>query len=381
MKRLSLATTLAVITTALAQDKLSIIVFSDRQCNRGGSSWDYAPGCYLLNGYQSLHVNGAPGLFLQNYGMGQHSNMLSMDEMYMFLKHFYIGSITYPLTLAFIKLALLFQYLRIFSLTSKRRVFCKWLIGFTSIWGLFYSIPTWVPCYPVSSMWDLRQPARACWGYVSRDPAQALGFYISHSVTTTALDLVIFLLPVGLLFRRKAQKKTRVALMFLFGLGLVVSFTSISRLVFSLTPTLNSLQDLSWNSPTPTGLAIVEICLALVCAALPIFWPVIENSWGMIFVTYEVEIKRESGIFIPRKIRKQQQQQRRRSSSDVELSICEPQRQSGDAADGDPPGWDPYVGDAKTGLGESDAVVESPAGGGPPKDRKGFRMWSRGGTT
>src|SRR5688572_9968825 len=142
--------------------------------------------------------------------------------------------------------------------------------------------------------------------------------------------------------------------------------------------------DLSWNSPTPTGLAIVEICLALVCAALPIFWPVIENSWGMIFVTYEVEIKRESGIFVPRKLRKQRQQrqqQRRISSPDFELDICAQQRQPlpGDAADGDPPGWDPYVGDVNTGLGESDAVVLSPAGAGRP-ERAGFRFKIRGGS-
>jgi len=150
--------------------------------------------------------------------------MLSTDEMFMFLKHFYIGSITYPLILAFIKLALLLQYLRIFSGASKRRLICKWLIGVTSVtsvWGFVYSVPAWVPCYPVASMWDFSLPSRHCWGYTSRDPAQALGFYISHSVTTTVLDLVIFVLPVGLLFQRRAPKKTRVALMVLFALGLL----------------------------------------------------------------------------------------------------------------------------------------------------------------
>jgi len=50
------------VPSAPATGKLTVIVFSDGQCNRGGSSWEYAPGCYLLNGYQSLHVNGAPGL-------------------------------------------------------------------------------------------------------------------------------------------------------------------------------------------------------------------------------------------------------------------------------------------------------------------------------
>ena len=152
--------------------------------------------------------------------MGRHFNTLSMDEMFMFLKHFYIGTISYTLTHAFIKLALLFQYLRILGDNSKRRLLCKWLIGLTSIWGFVYSIPAWVPCYPVASAWDFSLPSRHCWGYMSRDPAQALGFYISHSVTATVLDLVIFALPVGLLFQRKAPKKTRVALLILFALGL-----------------------------------------------------------------------------------------------------------------------------------------------------------------
>ncbi|KAK3339633.1 hypothetical protein B0T25DRAFT_523371 [Lasiosphaeria hispida] len=47
-----------------------------------------------------------------------------------FTIHFYL---TYPLALTFIKLALLFQYLLIFSMGSRRRLFCKWLIGFTSV--------------------------------------------------------------------------------------------------------------------------------------------------------------------------------------------------------------------------------------------------------
>src|SRR5512140_724296 len=97
--------------------------------------------------------------------MGRHFNTLSMHEMFNFLKHFYIGIIMYTLALTFIKLALLFQYLRVLSADSKRRRICKWLIGLTSIWGFFYSIPACVPCYPVASTWDLSLPSRKCWGF------------------------------------------------------------------------------------------------------------------------------------------------------------------------------------------------------------------------
>jgi len=48
-----------------------------------------------------------------------------------------------------------------------------------------------------------------------------LGFYISHSVTTTLLDLIIFLIPADLFFQPETQKNTRIALLCLFGLGLV----------------------------------------------------------------------------------------------------------------------------------------------------------------
>lgn len=78
-------------------------------------------------------------------------------------------------------------------------------------------------------------------------------------------------------------------------MGNSVNLCSIGRLIYSLTPTLNSIGDLSWNSPTPTGLAVIEINLAAVCAALPIFWPVLKEKWGRILVTYEVRVTSEDG--------------------------------------------------------------------------------------
>jgi hypothetical protein len=127
------------------------------------------------------------------------------------------------MSLAFIKIALLFQYLRIFDIGSRRRLLCKWLLYFTSVWGIFWCIPSWVPCWPVSSLWDYdatSRGARRCWGFASSDIDQTLGFYITQSATTTLLDFIIFLLPIHLYFKPDTQKKTRVSLLCLFGLGL-----------------------------------------------------------------------------------------------------------------------------------------------------------------
>ena len=134
---------------------------------------------------------------------------------------FYMGTVSYPLSLTFIKLAVLIQYLRIFGPQSARRRIAKFLIIVTAIWGLIYTFMAWVPCSPPSDLWNVGKPDRRCWGFASPDISEALGFYISHSVSTTLLDLIIFLLPMKLFFQWDTHKNTRRALLCLFVLGLV----------------------------------------------------------------------------------------------------------------------------------------------------------------
>ncbi|GAB1311761.1 Rhodopsin domain-containing protein [Madurella fahalii] len=326
---------------------------------------------------------------LQNVGMGRHFGTLTLDERKQFMKVFYVGCVTYPLALLFIKLALLFQYLRIFDQDSRRRRFCKWFISFTVVWGLFYTAPNWVPCLPVASLWEAfpNQP-RHCWGFASPNLSQSLGFHISQAVTTTLLDLIIFLLPLHLIFKPKTHQKSRIALICLFGLGLVVSLCSITRLIYLLKPVPNPMSDPSWNGPTPTALAVIESSLASMCAALPVFWPIIEKAWGMILVRYEVSVTYEPGIFIPRKKKKANNNKQlqgvrpsgmeltryQTGSSSSQNELPQFLREGGEGGDledlGGPPEWDPYVGDATTGLGETDTIVQSPAEG-PPRNGKG----------
>lgn len=40
-------------------------------------------------------------------------------------------------------------------------------------------------------------------------------------------------------------------------------------------------------------LTCLEIDLAIICASMPIFWPVLEKSFSAIFVSYEVQIVEE----------------------------------------------------------------------------------------
>jgi hypothetical protein len=51
--------------------------------------------------------------------------------------------------------------------------------------------------------------------------------------------------------------------------------------------------DFTWWSPPSFILSCLEIDLAITCASIPIFWPVVQKSLSAIFVSVEVEIKED----------------------------------------------------------------------------------------
>lgn len=52
-------------------------------------------------------------------------------------------------------------------------------------------------------------------------------------------------------------------------------------------------KDPTWYSPISILLAVLEVDCASICASVPIFWPALVESWGMIFVTKEITVTHE----------------------------------------------------------------------------------------
>lgn len=114
-----------------------------------------------------------------------------------------------------------------------------------------------------------------------------------------------------------------------------------------------------WDNPMLMGLASYEMHLAAVCSALPVLWPVLKETWNLIFVTQEVTVTHEFGIFVPKNPPPSSQQQ-----NDPEAqSVASDQDLMRDDTPPQPKDWNPFVGDEKTGVGENETVVESLAGG------------------
>jgi len=54
--------------------------------------------------------------------------------------------------------------------------------------------------------------------------------------------------------------------------------------------------DFTWWYPTPLTIACIEIDFAIICASIPIFWPVMVASLPQIFVTQEVHVTHHQRI-------------------------------------------------------------------------------------
>jgi hypothetical protein len=132
----------------------------------------------------------------------------------------YFGNFPYPLSVTFIKIALLLQYLRIFKAGSRLSVVCKWLIIFVAVWGVTFAIFAWVPCIPLAAYWDFSIADAKCWGLGARQFSEFMPWFASQAITTSVLDFIVFILPAHLFFKPNTQRKTRIALLCLFGLGL-----------------------------------------------------------------------------------------------------------------------------------------------------------------
>ncbi|KAK7924742.1 hypothetical protein PG985_006796 [Apiospora marii] len=232
------------------------------------------------------------------YGLGQHFLTLSMEDMITWSKTFYVANAAYCTSTAFIKLALLLQYLRVYPKGSLMHRACLATLILTALWGLVYSFISWFPCFPVNHVWELKPDAK-CYGYGSSRPSEFSATYESHTAINMILDVIVLIIPMPLLFKEGTGMAQRVRIAALLFMGTIVIVLAIWRLQTILEHKAATVptRDPTWYGPITMLLAVLEVDAAAVCASVPIFWPVLSNKLGGIFVTQEIEIRRETRFF------------------------------------------------------------------------------------
>ena len=156
-----------------------------------------------------------------DYGLGKHFIPLGLEGMQQLIRRFYVVTGTYPLSSTSIKLALLFQYLRLFEKGSKSRKTTFVVIGAVCIWGLAFGFLAWVPCIPVRAFWNwtIHDTQTRRYGYSSEDQTAIVAIYVANAASNMILDLAILAIPMPSWKEKNMQGKTRIALSGVFVLG------------------------------------------------------------------------------------------------------------------------------------------------------------------
>ncbi|KAJ4365122.1 hypothetical protein N0V83_008740 [Neocucurbitaria cava] len=226
-------------------------------------------------------------LLVRRRGRPQKEPTIDQSQFFYLEHNFYVSESS------IIKISLLLQYLRIFK-AGPMRWTCIALLGLVSIWGLGFFFVAWFPCFPVRGSWE-RTIGAKCYGFGLGDVQSFIALFKIFSASNMAFDLAIFLTPLVLFRTPNLRMKTIVAMVGLFAFGALVVSMSVWRL-YGITATRAGTfpyLDFTWLTPPMIIASCLEIDLAIICASMPIFWPMIEKSLAAIFVSYELEIVEE----------------------------------------------------------------------------------------
>ncbi|KAL1641285.1 hypothetical protein SLS58_006187 [Diplodia intermedia] len=210
---------------------------------------------------------------------------------------FWAGTISYFYSTTLIKVSLLLQYLRLFEKRSKTYYLIIGMTVLIALWGFAYSALLAFACSPATKFWDYNRPGK-CFGFGAgaNDPETFFTAFATHSATNMALDIIVFTFPIFSLSAMDLEGRRKYAIAGLATLGAVVVALSVARLA-SIAETRAGtypVTDPTWLAPTSIVLSCLEVDIAVLCASIPIFWPLISAlTFGKIFVVDEVIVRTE----------------------------------------------------------------------------------------
>jgi hypothetical protein len=146
----------------------------------------------------------------QESEMRRHEEAAVADSMD--AKIFYVVPPIYNLGICMIKVSILMQYLRIFAVKMRRITVVTAVL--VMLWTIATVILGLLACLPVPSFWD---PA----AYPDHYCMPILPGWYSNSAVNILSDVVIFSLPIPVLWKLQMPKSQRISLIAIFGFGLL----------------------------------------------------------------------------------------------------------------------------------------------------------------
>ncbi|KAI0844754.1 hypothetical protein F5Y00DRAFT_255798 [Daldinia vernicosa] len=211
-------------------------------------SWIFALGLVISENY-----------IVTKGGIGQSSADASLEELLFSNKQFLVIIICGTLAVTFVKISILDFLLSVFATNNVFRIADYTLMAITSAYGISFTIVTLAGCRPFEANWDkLSYPDYQC--------INTSHFYVAQTAIGAVLDCLILLLPVPVVWTLSMKTSKKVALTFLFTIGILICAISFVRLATQLEYMLTHFTKYGGIA---TLLGALEANLSIVCACLP----------------------------------------------------------------------------------------------------------------
>ncbi|KAL1640293.1 hypothetical protein SLS58_007109 [Diplodia intermedia] len=197
------------------------------------------------------------------YGLGDHVYEIPPAKLSKQMQWFWVSTWIYLTGVAFAKISILIQYIRVF--VGTKTIIASWAtVGFIVTCCLVCFFGGIFACSPVEKFWNPTIPG-TCINY--------LAIWYLHCSMAIATDLAIVIIPLPTIVNMNLENKKKWSLAFTFALGGFGCVTSIIRLYYLRFLTTTS--DPTHYNPIPALWSAVELAVVIVCACLITLHPLL----------------------------------------------------------------------------------------------------------
>ncbi|TEA15717.1 Satratoxin biosynthesis SC1 cluster protein 4 [Colletotrichum sidae] len=206
-------------------------------------------------------------------GAGHHVGQLQGFHVEKLMKFGYAAQVIYALSLGSLKISICWMLQRIFFVRPFK--IAAWVaMGLAAAWMLMTILIGLLICRPIAMQWDPTIPGGEC-----GDQTTAFAAVV---VVDIIVDVFIFVLPIPMVLKLQVSRAHRIALMGIFGAGILTIVFGALRLASVYAVDFN---DFSFTSPTAMIWTSAEMGVALMVSSSPILRPVFDRVFGRFIST------------------------------------------------------------------------------------------------
>ncbi|KAH7304790.1 integral membrane protein [Stachybotrys elegans] len=172
-------------------------------------------------------------------------------------------TVVYFFTVSSTKFSIVFMYHRLFYVDRSLR---------RQIWALSVIIGGyWIGCTGANLANCI--PLKYTWVNSLADPRYCFNYnhyWFAVGIVEAVIDVLVLLLPIRVILKLQFSRQQKIAVIFVFLLGVLVIISGILKTAFGYIP--GSRQPSFANTQLWTT---IHICTGIICACLPICWPLI----------------------------------------------------------------------------------------------------------